>query len=70
MASGSIIDENIKSLCCLLWIFETRIAIMIITDQHQHHNCEEDITIFENNRSALVFIKTQIFITTATSILR
>ena len=47
MASGSIIDENIKSLCCLLWIFETRIAITIITDQHQHHDCEEDITIFD-----------------------
>ena len=47
MASGSIIDENIKSLCCLLWIFETRIAVMIITDQHQHRDCEEDITIFD-----------------------
>ena len=43
---GNLTDENIKSLCGLLWIFDTRIAIMIITDQHQHHNCEEDITMF------------------------
>ena len=34
-------------VCCLLWIFETRIAITIMTDQHQHHDCEEDITIFD-----------------------
>ena len=47
MASGSIIDENIKSLCCLLWIFETRISITIIRNQHQHHDCEEDITMFD-----------------------
>ena len=47
MASGSTIDENINSFCCLLWIFETRIAITIIIDQHQHHDCEEDITIFD-----------------------
>ena len=47
MASGSIIDENIKNLCCLLWIFETRIAIMIMTNQHEHHDCEEDITMFD-----------------------
>ena len=47
MASGNIIDENIKSLCYLLWIFETRIAITIMTDQHQHHDCEEDILMFD-----------------------
>ena len=47
MASGSITDENIKILCCLLWIFETRIAIMIMTNQHKHRNYEEDITMFD-----------------------
>ena len=47
MASESIIDENIKSLCYLLWIFETRIAIMIMTNQHQDHDCEGDITMFD-----------------------
>ena len=26
-----------------LWIFESRVAIMIMRDQHQHHNCEEYI---------------------------
>ena len=30
MASGNIIDENIKRLYYVLWIFETRIAITII----------------------------------------
>ena len=32
MASVNLTDENIKNLCYLLWIFETRIAIMIITN--------------------------------------
>ena len=31
MPFGNIIDENIKGLCYLLWIFETRITIMIMT---------------------------------------
>ena len=44
---GNIIDKNVKSLCNLLQIFETRIAIMIMTNQHQYHDCEEDITIFD-----------------------
>ena len=56
IAFGSIIDENIKSLCCLLWIFEIRIAITIITDQHQYHDCEEDITI-----SDVIEIITQLY---------
>ena len=56
MASGNIIDENIKSLCYLLWIFETRIAITIMTDQHQHHDCEEDIMMFD-----IVKIITQLY---------
>ena len=47
MASGNIINENIKSLCYLLWIFETRIAITIMINQLQHHDCEEDITMFD-----------------------
>ena len=47
MASGNLTDENIKSLCCLLWIFEIRIAITIMTDQHLYHDCEEDITMFD-----------------------
>ena len=48
MASGNIIDENIiNSLCCLLWIFKTRIAITIMTNQHQHRDCEEDIMMFD-----------------------
>ena len=47
MASGNLTDENIKSLCHLLWIFETRVAITIVTNQHQHHDCEEDITMFD-----------------------
>ena len=42
-----VIDKNFKSLCNLLWIFETRIAITIMTNQHQRHNCEEDITILD-----------------------
>ena len=33
-------------VCYLLWNFETRIAIMIMTSQHQHHDCE-DITMFD-----------------------
>ena len=45
MASGTLADENIKSLWCLLWIFETRIAITIMTNQY--HNFEEDITMFD-----------------------
>ena len=28
------------------WIFETRIAIVIMTNQHQLHGCEEDIAMF------------------------
>ena len=36
-----------SSLCNLLQIFETRIAITIMTNQHQHHDCEEDITILD-----------------------
>ena len=47
MASGNLTDENIKSLCCLLRIFETRIANTIMTNQHQHHDCEEGITMFD-----------------------
>ena len=47
MDSGNLTDENIKSSCCLLWIFETRIAITIMTNQHQNHDCEEDITMFD-----------------------
>ena len=39
--------SHLKSLCRLLWIFETRIAINIITDQHQQDDCEEDITMFD-----------------------
>ena len=35
MASGNLTDENIKSLCYLLWIFETRIAITIMTNKYQ-----------------------------------
>ena len=46
MASGNLTDEIIKCLCCLLWIFETRIAVMIMSNQRQHHDCKEDITIF------------------------
>ena len=41
------IYENFKSLCYILQIFETRIAITIMTNQHQHHDCEEDITILD-----------------------
>ena len=47
MPFGNIIDKNFKSLCNLLWIIETRIAITIMTNQHQHHDCEEDITILD-----------------------
>ena len=43
MSFGNMSDENINSLCYLLWMFETRIAIMIMTNQHQRHECEEDI---------------------------
>ena len=46
MASGNLTDENINTYCCLLGIFETRIAIMIRTNRHQHHDCEEDIMMF------------------------
>ena len=48
MASGNIIDEDIKSLCYLLWIFETRIAIRIMTNQFQHHSCEETLRFEED----------------------
>ena len=47
MPFGNIIDKNFKSLCNFLWIFETRIAITIMTNQHQHQDCEEDITILD-----------------------
>ena len=47
MPFGNIIDKNFMSLCNLLCIFETRIAIMIMTNQHQHHDCEEDIMILD-----------------------
>ena len=47
MPFGNIIDKNFKSSCNLLWIFKTRIAITIMTNQHQHHDCEEDITILD-----------------------
>ena len=47
MAFGNLTDENSKDLCCLLWIFATRIAIMLITNQHQHHDCKDDITMFD-----------------------
>ena len=47
MSFGNIIDKNFMSLCNLLQIFETRIAITIMTNQHQHHNCEEYITILD-----------------------
>ena len=47
MTSGNLTDENIKSVCCLLWIFETRIAIMITINQHRHHDCKEGITMFD-----------------------
>ena len=45
MHIGNVIDKNVKSLCNLLQIFETRIAITIMTNQHQHHDCEEYIMI-------------------------
>ena len=47
MASRNLTDENIYSLCCLLWIFETRIAITIMTNKHHHHDCEEDIMMLD-----------------------
>ena len=47
IASGNLTDENINSLCGRLWIFETRKAITIMTNQNQHHDCEEDITMFD-----------------------
>ena len=47
VASRNVIDENIKSLCYLLWIFETKVPITIMIEQHQHHDCEEDITMFD-----------------------
>ena len=58
MTSGNLADENIKRLCCcLLWIFETRIAITVMTNQHQHHNCEEDITMLD-----IIEIITQLYL--------
>ena len=63
MPFGNIIDENFKSLCILLRIFETRIAIMIMTSQHQHHDCEEDITIIDIIKIiAQPYTKPQVFI--------
>ena len=47
MPFGNITDKNFKSLCNLLWIFETRIAITIMTNQHQHYDCEEGIMIID-----------------------
>ena len=47
MTFGNIFDKNFKGSCNLLRIFETRIAITIVTNQHQHHDCEEDITILD-----------------------
>ena len=47
MPFENIVDKNFKSSCNLLWIFETRIAITIMTNQHQHHDCKEDITILD-----------------------
>ena len=44
---GNIIDKHFKSLCNLLRIFKIRIAITIMTNQHQHPDCEEDITILD-----------------------
>ena len=49
MPFGNIIDKNFKSLYNPLWIFETRIAITIMTNQHQHH----DFRYNQNNHSAL-----------------
>ena len=46
MAPENIIDKNIKSLCYLLLNLETRIAIKIMTNQYQHHDCEEHIMMF------------------------
>ena len=46
MAPENLIDENIKRLSYSFWVFETNIAITTMTDQHQHHDCEEDITMF------------------------
>ena len=45
MPFGNIIDKDINSLCNLLWNIVTRIAITIMTCQHQYHDGEEDITI-------------------------
>ena len=47
MPLGNTSDKNFKSLCNLLQIFETRIVITIMTNQHQHHNCEEGIMILD-----------------------
>ena len=33
-------------ILCVIWIFGTITAITIMTGQHQHHDCEEDIAIF------------------------
>ena len=51
MALGNLITENTKSLCYLLWTFETRIAITIMTDQHEHRDCKEDITMFNLSKT-------------------
>ena len=45
MPFGNITDKNFKSLCNLLRIFETRKAITVMTNQHQHHDCEEGMMI-------------------------
>ena len=47
MPFGNVIDENIKSLCYLLWIFDTRITIVIMMNQCQYHTCELDITMLD-----------------------
>ena len=46
MASENLTDENTKGLHCFLWIFEPRIAITIMTNQHKRHDYE-DITVIE-----------------------
>ena len=48
MPFGYIIDKDIKSLCNLLWIFETRIAITIMTE-YQHNDYENVIKILDIN---------------------
>ena len=50
-AFGNIIDNNIKSLCTPLISYGSLkpeyLAIMIMTNQHQHHDCEENITVLD-----------------------